>query len=112
MTGALDESVFFVKREESDLLPRREAGEDSEAVEHRDQRAVIEVAEIGVALNLAARIGADYAAETKMTEATKAGNLTPAELRSLVQWAVIVGNFGTAVVLGTIYFMIWIMTHG
>ncbi|HEY3253291.1 MAG TPA: hypothetical protein VGJ91_05065 [Polyangiaceae bacterium] len=44
-----------------------------------------------------------------MTEAAKAGNMTPAQLRGMIQGAVIIGNLATSVLIGVVYFVVWIL---
>jgi ribosomal protein L2 len=52
---AFDFRVLSIERQDADLLARVARVEHDEAVEHRDERTVIEVAEFGIALNLSGR---------------------------------------------------------
>lgn len=111
VVGTFHFGMLLVECENTDLIARVAVVENHEPIELSDQGAVVEVAKLGFILNLAARIGADYATETKMTEAAKAGNMTPSQLRGMIQGGVIIGNLATGVIVGTLYFIIWILTQ-
>lgn len=64
---------------------------------------------VGESANLAAVRCVNYHAETQMTEATKVANMTPRELRSMMQWAVVVGMFGYSMILGLIVIVIRVL---
>jgi hypothetical protein len=100
--------VLLIERENANLLARAVRVEHDEALELGDQRAVVEV---GDRRNLAAAVFPHYGAKTKMTEASKVGNMTRTELRSMMQWAVIAGMFGWSVILGAIYTALFLLTH-